>query len=67
MAVQKRRTKSQPLKSKPVNNTPKRLRQWSDVSMIKALDAVAKGKTGVNRAAFEFNVPHLCYSYGFAG
>ena len=30
--------------------------------MIKALDAVAKGKMGVNRAVFEFNVPHLCYS-----
>ena len=41
MAVQKRRTKSQPLKSKPVKNRPKRLRQWSDVPMIKALDAVS--------------------------
>ena len=30
--------------------------------MIKALDAVVKGKTGVNRAVFEFNVSHLCYA-----
>ena len=51
MAVKKRRTKLQPLKNKPVSNRPKRLRQWSNVSMMKALDAVAKGKMGVNRAA----------------
>ena len=45
------------LKHKPVSNRPKKLRQWSKGSMAKALDAVASGKMGVNRAAIEFNVP----------
>ena len=45
------------LKRKPVSNRPKKLRQWSKESMAKALDAVASGKMGVNRAAIEFNVP----------
>ena len=45
------------LKRKPVNNRPKKLRQWSKESMAKALDAVASGKMGVNRAAIEYNVP----------
>ena len=45
------------LKRKPVSNRPKKLRQWSKKSMEKALDAVATGKIGVNRAAMEFNAP----------
>ena len=52
--VKKRR---EVLKCKPVSNRPKKLRQWSKESMAKALDAVATGKMGVNRAAMEFNVP----------
>ena len=67
MAVKKRRTKLQPLKNKPVSNRPKRLRQWSDVSMMKALDAVVKGKMGVNRAALEFNVPRTTLKDKIAG
>ena len=45
------------LKRKPVSNRPKKLRQWKKESMANALDAVATGKIGVNRAAMEFNVP----------
>ena len=45
------------LKRKPVSNRPKKLRQWSKESMAKALDTVASGKMGVNRAEIEFNVP----------
>ena len=39
------------------SNRPKRLRQWNDDAMKRALEAVAEGKIGVNRAALEFNVP----------
>ena len=67
MTVKKRCTKPQPLKSKPVNNRLKRLRQWNDVLMIKALDAVVKGKMGVNRAMLEFNVPHTTLKDRIAG
>ena len=35
----------------------KRLNQWSDESMIKAMDAVKSGQLGVNRAAEQFGVP----------
>ena len=54
MAVVKR-SKLQP--SKPVRNRPTKLRQWSDKSMVKALDMVTSGKMGVNRTALEFGVP----------
>jgi len=54
MAVVKR-SKLQP--SKPVRNRPTKLRQWSDKSMVKALDMVTSGKMVVNRAALEFGVP----------
>ena len=40
-----------------INNRPKKLRQWSDDTMKRALAAVTAGKMGVNRAALEFNVP----------
>ena len=47
------------LKRKVVSNRPKKkkLRQWSKKLMVKALDTVASGKSGVNRAALESNVP----------
>ena len=45
------------LKRKPVSNRPKKLCQWSKESRANALDTVASGKMGVNRAVIEFNVP----------
>ena len=59
MAVRKRLTKPQPLKSKPLTIDQK---DFSNLSMMKALDAVAKGKIGVKRAALEFNVACQFYS-----
>ena len=38
-------------------NRPKRLRQWENESMIKAMEAVTSGKMGANKAARTFNVP----------
>ena len=38
-------------------NQPKKLRQWNDDAMRRALEAVTEGKMGVNRVALEFNVP----------
>jgi len=43
--------------SKPVCNRPTKLHQWSDKSMVKALDMVTSGKMGVNSTALEFGVP----------
>jgi len=42
--------------SKPVRNRPTKLCQWNDKSMVNALDMVASGKMGVNRAVLEFGV-----------
>ena len=39
------------------SNRPKRLRQWENESMIKAMEAVTSGKMGANKAARTFNVP----------
>ena len=41
-----------------MNNRPKKLCQWNDDAMKRVYDAVINGKTGVNRAALVFNVPH---------
>ena len=57
MAARKRRSKSDRLKNKPGVYSPNKLCQWSNKSMIKALEAVASGKIGINRAVLEFNVP----------
>ena len=35
---------------------PHKLRMWSDESMLGAMNAVAEGKMGINRAALEFGV-----------
>ena len=43
--------------SLPTSNWPKKLRQWDDDAMGRALVAVTEGKMGVNRAALEYNVP----------
>ena len=45
------------LKHKPVSIRPNKLCHWSKELMSKALDAMASGKIGVNRAVLEFNVP----------
>jgi hypothetical protein len=45
-----------PVKGK-VPNRPKKHRQWSEESMLGAMNAVKEGLMGVNRAAFEFAVP----------
>jgi len=42
--------------SKPVHNRPTKLHQWSDKSMVKALDMVTSGKMGVNRVTLGFGV-----------
>ena len=55
-----RRKDAKFLSIKVVSNRPKKLRQWSKELMLKALNTVASGKMGVNRAALEFNV--LCTS-----
>ena len=55
------------LKRKPVSNRPKKLHQWSKELMAKALDSVASGKMGVNRAAIEFNVPCMSFKDRVAG
>ena len=39
------------------NREKKQLKQWSDESMIKAMDAMKSGQLGVNRAAEQFGVP----------
>ena len=39
------------------SNRPKTLRQWSDQSMVGAMEAVQEGRMGVNRAALEFGIP----------
>ena len=39
------------------SNRPKKLRQWDDESMVSAMNAVANGELGINRAALEFGVP----------
>ena len=46
--------KTQPLKQ---SNRPKKLRNWDDMSMRRAIEAVKKGEKGVNRAALECGVP----------
>ena len=43
--------------SLPTSNRPKKLRQWDDDAMGRALEAVTEGKMSVNRAAVEYNVP----------
>ncbi len=45
---------AKPLKS---HNRPKRLRNWDNESMLRAIEAVQKGEMGVNRAALECGVP----------
>ena len=67
MAVIKRCRKSKA--KNPINNTnrPRKLRQWSETSLNKALELVALGKMGVNRAALECNVPPTTLKDRIAG
>lgn len=44
-------------KNKPPPNRPKKLRQWDDGAMVSAMNVVACGNMGINRAALEFGVP----------
>ena len=53
--------------SPPINNRPKKLRQWNDDAMKRAYDAVTDGKMGVNRAALVFNVPRTTLKDRVAG
>ena len=46
-----------PSASGKLSNRPKKHRQWSEESMLGAMDAVKEGLMGVNRAALEFAVP----------
>ena len=46
-----------PKKSYSGLNRPKRLRQWTNDSMLRAMDAVKNGLMGQNRAALEYGVP----------
>ena len=41
----------------PNAKRPKKLKQWSDDSMIRAMEAVNSGEMGPNQAAREFDVP----------
>ena len=43
--------------SPPDTRREKKLKQWSNESMIKAMDAVRCGQMGVNQAAEQFCVP----------
>ena len=43
----------------PAPNFPKKLRSWSDESMMGPLVAVKSGKMGLNRAALEFGIRAL--------
>ena len=47
----------QPKKSCADLNRPKRLRQWTNDSMLRAMDAVKNGLMGQNRTALEYGVP----------
>jgi len=53
--------------NKPVCNRPTKLLQWSDKSMVKALDMMASGKMGVDRAALKFGVPCITLKDRVAG
>ena len=46
-----------PKKSYAGSNRPKRLRQWTNDSMLRAMNAVKNGLMGQNRAALEYGVP----------
>ena len=47
-----------PSASGKLSNRPKKHHQWSEESMLGAMDAVKEGLMGVNHAALEFAVPH---------
>ena len=51
-----RKPKRKCMHNKLLSNQPKKLRQWDDESMDSAMNAVANGELGVNRAALEFGV-----------
>ena len=53
-----KKSRKRSYENKQLSNRPKKLRQWDNESMLNALDAVASGEMGVNRAALEFGV--LC-------
>ena len=57
MAVTKRCWRSTANRAKQQSNRPRKLCQWSETAMSKALDLVVEGKMGINRAALECGVP----------
>ena len=62
LGIQRRSAKrtrriSDPKKSYAGLNRPKRLRQWTNYSMLRAMNAVKNGLMGQNRAALEYGVP----------
>jgi len=59
MAVTKRCWRSTAKRANEQSNRPRKLRQWSETSMSKALDLVVEGKMGIDRAALECGVPLL--------
>ena len=46
-----------PLEKSKAPNCPKKLRQWSNESMLGAMKAVMDRRLGVNRDALKFGVP----------
>jgi len=49
------------------SNRPKTIHQWSDQSMVGAMEAVQEGRMGVNRAALQFGVPRTTLKDRIAG
>ena len=56
-----RQTENEQLRSQRlVPNRPKRLRQWSNKSMLKAIETIMKGEMGQNRTALGTKSFLLC-------
>ena len=49
------------------SNRPAKLRSWSDVSMLQAMEAVKDGSMGVNLAALQHGVPRTSLKDRLAG
>lgn len=59
--------KQRKLSEEALQGRPKKYRNWSDVSMAGAMQAVIEGRMGVNRAAEEYGVPKTTLKDRLAG
>ena len=67
MFVKEKAAVRRPRKKRNTTNRPKKLCQWTDEQMRRAMEAVKSGELGINRSALQHGVPSTTLKDRIAG